>query len=83
MLASELHRAAESMLRKWLTARRINKTDVGDDDPRVGSALNAPSGDCVSSRLTGRLKLTKCLTPLAQPIYRPRVQQPRGRNWEV
>jgi putative SOS response-associated peptidase YedK len=32
MHASELHPASESALREWPMDRRMNKTDVGDDD---------------------------------------------------
>jgi putative SOS response-associated peptidase YedK len=33
MEAAELHPASESALREWPIDRRINKPDVGDDDP--------------------------------------------------
>jgi putative SOS response-associated peptidase YedK len=35
MDAKELHPASESALREWPIDRRINKADVGDDDPTV------------------------------------------------
>lgn len=33
MEARELHPAAEGALREWPIDRRVNKADVGDDDP--------------------------------------------------
>lgn len=35
MEAAELHPASETALREWPIDRRINKADVGDDDPMV------------------------------------------------
>jgi len=33
--ADVLRPAAESALRKWPVARRVNRTGVGDDDPTI------------------------------------------------
>ena len=35
MEANELHPASESILREWPIDRRMNRADVGDDDPTL------------------------------------------------
>lgn len=35
MHASELHPGSESALQEWPIDRRVNKPDVGDDDPTL------------------------------------------------
>ena len=43
MSADELHSASESALREWPIDRRVNRTDIGDDDPTLLEPIESGS----------------------------------------
>lgn len=49
-----LQPAAESSLREWLVSKRMNKTDVGDDDPRTIEPLGEAEPGSLFARVQVR-----------------------------